>query len=698
MKLTIYLSLLLSLGLLTLPSYSSEKQDKGGFVKNEQEKPKKEVTESKPQSQTNSKKDKFPKEEDSENEKLKTTENKSQKHFTEKYFDSFIYSSFWMDETESYFFYLKEVNNKKHLFFLKMKDSLDLENGEKISDIDFNKRSFKTLRFDVKKKALLFLSDTENKEDFNIFKLSLETKKVENLTNSKYVGIYSFSKKGKLIYGDRIDTQNGIFTTTIKLREHYDESLEKEITTDKDDVYRFSWSRPVFSEDEKSVLISIDKENKRQKDNILHINIESGRKIKVLPEESESKSIQPLDIEFSDKGFLYISDISGFQNVYYHDFIENKQKRLTQIESKNNGISIFKKNEEEVFIVIALPEVLKNKTTLHFYKLSSSKDSFTDSFKIDFKDSMFLFQNASKKLWTSQNNLSFPGSLIKYNLENKSLKLDKEIFYYKNLKQDLVHTTHEYLTYKSFDGLEIPAFLVLPKNKEIKGAVIKAFYGGYNYYNSQMQMFAELGIATLSPAVRGSWIFGKEWENYIQGDLGGNEILDLVWAARFLEKKLGLSSQKIGLEGGSHGGYSVLRALTIPDNFNSQKSQYPFGFGISSAGFADLVDLYHTSNIPDFLVYLLGSYEDNKEKYIDRSPLTHFQNLNSPVFIIHGSHDNRVPLSSMEGFLERLKNSDKEHVIYLLEGQGHTGGSKDEKVKQYKKMFEFLEPILGLEK
>lgn len=195
----------------------------------------------------------------------------------------------------------------------------------------------------------------------------------------------------------------------------------------------------------------------------------------------------------------------------------------------------------------------------------------------------------------------------------------------------------------------------------------------------------------LSPAVRGSWGWGKDWENRLKGDLGGKEILDVVWGAKFLERELGLDPSRIGLEGGSHGGYAVLRALTMPDGFAGQESKYPWGFGLCWAGFSDLIKFHEDSWIADWLTDLLGPLSANRDLYVERSPLTHFSELEAPVFIVHGTHDRRVPPSTMTTFLEKLQASAKPHRIHFVEGQGHTGGDQKDKTLQYEAQQEFLQ-------
>jgi dipeptidyl aminopeptidase/acylaminoacyl peptidase len=95
---------------------------------------------------------------------------------------------------------------------------------------------------------------------------------------------------------------------------------------------------------------------------------------------------------------------------------------------------------------------------------------------------------------------------------------------------------------------------------------------------------------------------------------------------------------------------------------------------------SDLEDFYKTSNIPDWLVDMLGPYEGNEEKYRSRSPVHFFENLKAPLFVSHGANDSRVSPTSMDGFIEKLKNSDKDYVIHIMQGLGHSGGNKKEEI------------------
>ena len=71
---------------------------------------------------------------------------------------------------------------------------------------------------------------------------------------------------------------------------------------------------------------------------------------------------------------------------------------------------------------------------------------------------------------------------------------------------------------------------------------------------------------------------------------------------------------------------------------------------------------------------MLGKYDE--KKYLERSPISYFDNLSCPLLVLHGTNDARVSPSSMEGFIEKLKQSDKEYEIFISEGQGHHTNNK----------------------
>ena len=106
-------------------------------------------------------------------------------------------------------------------------------------------------------------------------------------------------------------------------------------------------------------------------------------------------------------------------------------------------------------------------------------------------------------------------------------------------------------------------------------------------YSEFDQILCAAGFIVVSPAVRGSTGFGRDFHALNDKDLGGDEIVDLFHVARWLETRTGLSARRIGVYGGSHGGYATMRAMTFPPETNGTKrAAIAFGFGMSHAGFS----------------------------------------------------------------------------------------------------------------
>lgn len=242
------------------------------------------------------------------------------------------------------------------------------------------------------------------------------------------------------------------------------------------------------------------------------------------------------------------------------------------------------------------------------------------------------------------------------------------------------------------------AFLMTPKrpraNPAERLAVITSFYGGGNNFDMRAQIFCEAGISWLSPAVRGSAGFGKEFAALNDRDLGGNEIVDLFYGARFLEQKLGLKPHQIGVAGGSHGGYATMRALTFPPDTNQRNEAYPFGFGISHAGFSSIVSFYDATNIPDWIILEAGDPKTERNKLLDRSPLAHVARLEVPLLLTHGSNDNRVGVSESRQFNEAAKRLNKPVTYVEFPGQGHGIKGLENQARYFDAHFQFLEDVL----
>jgi len=223
--------------------------------------------------------------------------------------------------------------------------------------------------------------------------------------------------------------------------------------------------------------------------------------------------------------------------------------------------------------------------------------------------------------------------------------------------------------------------------------MIQSFYGGKNTFSTRTQILAEAGIHVFSVSPRGSSGFGKEFSALNDGDLGGNEIIDIFYAAEYISEYLGIPPERIGVFGGSHGGYATMRILTFPDEVNGQRVSFDWGFGISHAGFSDIEHFYEHCNIPDWVKMEAGDPATESAKLLDRSPISHADKAKGKLLLTHGTNDSRVPIEGSRQMAAQLEKYGKDYELVEFEGQGHSIKGLENTARNYRVWFKFLESL-----
>jgi len=231
--------------------------------------------------------------------------------------------------------------------------------------------------------------------------------------------------------------------------------------------------------------------------------------------------------------------------------------------------------------------------------------------------------------------------------------------------------------YKSSDGLEISAYLTLPKGvtPEFLPSIILPHGGPWardNWgYNSLAQFLANRGYAVLQPNFRGSTGFGKAFLNAGNNEWGELMQDDLTAGAEFLIKKGYANPNRIGIMGGSYGGYATLAGLTFtPDVYAA---------GVSIVGPSNLFTLLET--IPAYWESFrkvfhtrMGdpSTAEGKEQMRRQSPFFHAQNIKVPLLVAQGNNDPRVKTAESDQIVVAMRDLGLpvEYMNFLDEGHG----------------------------
>lgn len=231
-------------------------------------------------------------------------------------------------------------------------------------------------------------------------------------------------------------------------------------------------------------------------------------------------------------------------------------------------------------------------------------------------------------------------------------------------------TSAERVSYRSFDGLEIPAFLYRPE--EPNGAAVVYPHGGPSLqallvWDPFIQYFAAKGYTILRPNYRGSTGYGVSFEHANYNDWGGGDTQDCLFGARFLLEQPGIDRERLAIYGGSYGGYMVVCCL-------SRDPDYLFACGVNRYGDANIISSWAQCN-RDLRLYseiFLGHPARNRQIYIDASPIYQVDNVQKPVLIFHGLEDDIVPPEASEEWVHALRRAGKtfEYKTYSKEGHG----------------------------
>lgn len=230
----------------------------------------------------------------------------------------------------------------------------------------------------------------------------------------------------------------------------------------------------------------------------------------------------------------------------------------------------------------------------------------------------------------------------------------------------------EFVSYRSFDELEIPAFIYRPAGAGPHPVVI-AIHGGPEgqarpYFSSTYQHWVnELGIAVVVPNVRGSSGYGTDYLLMDNGRKREDSVRDIGALLDWIATRPELDQQRVMVYGGSYGGYMVLAAMV---HFNARL-----------AGAVDIV------GISNFVTFLENTKDYRRElrrvEYGDESdpemraflqsisPLNQAEKITRPLFIIQGANDPRVPASEAEQMLQRIKRNGAQPWFLMAQDEGH---------------------------
>jgi dipeptidyl aminopeptidase/acylaminoacyl peptidase len=234
----------------------------------------------------------------------------------------------------------------------------------------------------------------------------------------------------------------------------------------------------------------------------------------------------------------------------------------------------------------------------------------------------------------------------------------------------------EVIHWKSVDGLEIEGLLTYPIGYEkgkrypllvsVHGGPANAwmqFFIGMQSFYGPMATFASYGYAILRCNVRGSTGYGKAFRLGNYRDWGGKDVQDLLAGVDYVIDLGVADPERLGITGWSYGGYLTAATITQTGRFKA---------AVIGAGMTNLVSYSMGNDSPSFLAsHFGGEVWEVADLLLERSPVAHADTVTTPTLILHGEHDQRVPIWQGYEFYNALKRCGIPTQMVVYPRTGH---------------------------
>ena len=399
---------------------------------------------------------------------------------------------------------------------------------------------------------------------------------------------------------------------------------------------------------------------------------------------------------------------SGFSNdgskFYYTTNADKEFTYLVEYDiSSKSKKTVFETNwdvvysslsENEKYRVILVNEDGRNQVILLDNKTGQKVDfpdiPDADVLAIEISDS-------EKNMRLTVGSSKAPSNIYVYNFESKELKKLTETL---NQEINPAHlVSAEVIRYPSFDSLEIPAIYYKPLNASVQNKVPALVWvhggpGGQSRtgYSPLIQFLVNNGYAVLAVNNRGSSGYGKTFYQMDDRDHGGGDLQDCISGKNWLQEQNYIDGDKIGIIGGSYGGYMTMAAMAFePDEFKVGVNI----FGVTNwLRTLKSIPPYWEANRKALYDELGDPYTDDSLRLYKISPLFHAHQVKNPVMVLQGANDPRVLQVESDEIVEAVKenNVPVEYIVFPDEGHGFM--KKENEIKGYGQILTFLDTYL----
>jgi len=390
----------------------------------------------------------------------------------------------------------------------------------------------------------------------------------------------------------------------------------------------------------------------------------------------------------NDKKLAFLSDVKGRCQVVIQDF-QGEERLFLDLEEGEEAMEMteigWTPTGDKVYYIVSK----HSRSQIFGHPLDGEKTAlpFPEGTILTFKMS-----KNGKTVTALHSSMSSPYGIYLHEAESKTVTPLTSRDFKVNLAKLAKPRS---VWYKSSDGLNIHAWYLPAGHGAAPHPAVVWPHGGpwwqtFDTWSPYLQSISQSGFGVLAPNFRGSTGYGTEFRNMDLSDPGGGDLEDVVCGAEWLGKQPEIDRSKIGIIGGSYGGFMTLIALT--------KKPKAFAAGVAEVPVADWLEMYQLSDafFRRFMVELFEGPPEVKEKlYRERSPMTYISQIKAPVLVIHGRHDSRCPIQPVEKFVNKLREMKHPHDFKIQEQEGHGFARVEANIREVTTAMEFLHKVLG---
>ena len=409
----------------------------------------------------------------------------------------------------------------------------------------------------------------------------------------------------------------------------------------------------------------------------------------------ESGSYNSEGFSKDNKYFFFITDVGKEFSYLVKYEIETGEKEV--LFETNWDVMYSYLSENERYRVIAINEDGKN--TLFIKDLVKNSDVYFPEIP-DGDIKGVNFSESEEKIRLTIGTSKSPNNIYVYEIASEKLKQLTKTLNPEINANDMVAA--EIVRYPSFDGLEIPAIYYKPLDatKRNKVPALVWVHGGpggqsRTGYSSLIQYLVNHGYAILAVNNRGSSGYGKTFYKMDDLNHGDKDLKDCIWGKKWLQDQDYIDAEKIGIIGGSYGGYMTMAAMTFtPDEFKvgvnifgvtnwlrTLKSIPPYWESFRNALYKELGDPTTADSV----------------RLYEISPVFHAHKVKNPVMVLQGANDPRVLKIESDEIVAGIEANGITVEYVVFDDEGHGFRKKENEIEGYGKVLTFLETYLKRE-